>query len=271
MFSKDAVNRVYVENAPGLAAQLASNAYDYALIATEDARGYRLARASGAKRRIGFENGWGKPFKTLWARFLCTRTVHRTAGLDPRAPHETQVLFALGTDIVGDVQPSRDAKLLRRFVIDSEPAPDERIVMQVTAKWERLGAALEDVAALARDLASRHPARFLAAESEREYAQRFAAAADVTVEYFAELDPWKIAIASAKALVAPDSGAVHVAGMTGTPTVAVFAAANFALQTARWSPWAAPYRLVKLEAGWPVSARDALEVLLRDKAATGRA
>jgi len=270
IFSKDAVNRVYVEDA-GLAARLASNAYDYALIATEDARGYRIARSSGAKRRIGFENGWGKPFKTLWARSLCTRTVHRTAGLDPRAPHESQVLFALGADIVGDTRPSRDAKLLRRFVIDSEAAPDERIVMQVTSKWERLEAAPEDVAALARDLVSRYAVRFVAAENEREYAQRFAAAAGVTIEYFAELTPWKAAIASAKALVAPDSGAVHVAGMTRTPTVAVFAAANFALQTARWSPWAAPYRLVKLEGGWPVSAREALEDLLRDIASLGRA
>ncbi len=267
VFSKDAVNAVYRSDDADLAAKLAANAYDYALIATEDAGGYRLARATGARRRIGFENGWGKPLKTLWARLLCTRTVHRTAGLDPRAPHESQVLFTLGSEIVGDLQPSRDAKILRRFVIDAEPAPDERIVMQVTAKWDRLGAAFGDVADLARRLKQRPAMRFVAAESEREYAQRFAAVADVAVEYFAELAPWKTAIASAKALVAPDSGAVHVAGMTATPVVAVFAAAHFALQTGRWSPWAAPYRLVKLEAAWTLVAENALEDLLRDTAA----
>lgn len=270
VFSKDAVNAVYAGDAASLVAKLAENAYDYALIATEDAEGYRLARATGARRRIGFENGWGKPLKTLWARFLCTRTVHRTAGLDPRAPHESQVLFTLGGDIVGDLQPSRDAKILRRFVIDAETAPDERIGMQVTAKWDRLGASLRDAADLARRLKQRHAMRFVAAESEREYAQRFAAAADVTVEYFAELAPWKNAIASAKALVAPDSGAVHVAGMTGTPIVAVFGSAHFALQTGRWSPWAAPYRLVRIESDWPVSVENALEDLLRDTPATHR-
>ena len=267
VFSKDAVNAVYTGDDANLVSKLAENAYDYALIATEDAGGYRLARATGARRRIGFENGWGKPLKTLWARFLCTRTVHRTAGLDPHAPHESQVLFTLGGDIVGELQPSRDAKILRRFVIDAEPAPDERVVMQATAKWDLLGAALRDVVDLARRLQQRHAMRFVAAESERDYAQRFAAAADVPVEYFSELAPWKSAIASAKALVAPDSGAVHVAGMTGTPVVAVFAPAHFALQTGRWSPWAAPYRLVKIESDWPVSAENALEDLLLDKPA----
>ncbi len=270
VFSKGAVNAVYTGGAANLVAKLVENAYDYALIATEDGAGYRLARATGARRRIGFENGWGKPLKTLWARLLCTRTVHRTAGLDPRAPHESQVLFALGNDLVGDSQPSRDAQLLRRFVVDAEPSRDERIVMQVTAKWDRLGAALREVVDLARRLKQRHDMRFVAAARERPYAQRFAAAADATVDYFTELAPWKNAIASAKALVAPDSGAVHVAGMTGTPVIAVFAPAHFALQTGRWSPWAAPYRVVKLENDWPVRAATALEDLLHDTPANHR-
>jgi hypothetical protein len=50
--------------------------------------------------------------------------------------------------------------------------------------------------------------------------------------------------------------------MTGTPVVAVFAQKNFELQTGRWSPWAAPYRLVKLENDWPSSAVSALTELL---------
>lgn len=281
VFSKAAVNAVHVATFPlrdgspearreiaRLGSALAAAHYDYALIATEDLAGYRLARASGARRRIGFENGWGKPLKTLWARLLCTRTVHRTAGLDPRAPHEAQVLFSLGRDIVGDSMVPRDPMRLRRLVVDSDPAPDDRVVFQVTDKWERMGATLADLVALARSLSARHAIRFVAAQSESAYAQEFSKAAGVSIEYFAELAPWKEAIASAKAIVAPDSGAVHVAGMTGTPTVAVFATQNFALQTARWSPWASPYRVVKLETAWPVIAADALEDLLRDTAAT---
>jgi ADP-heptose:LPS heptosyltransferase len=281
VFSKDAVNAVHIATFPlrdaspaarreiaRLGHELAAAHYDYALIATEDLAGYRLARASGARKRIGFENGWGKPLKTLWARLLCTQTVHRTAGLDPRAPHESQVLFSLGRDIVGNSAVPRDPLSLRRFVIDSEPAPDDRILLQITDKWDRLGASLDDLAALARNLSGRHAMRFVAGQSESGYAERFDKAAGVSIEYFKELAPWKEAIASAKAIVAPDSGAVHVAGMVGTPTVAIFAAQNFALQTGRWSPWASPYRVVELENAWPLIACDALEDLLRDTAAT---
>ena len=270
VFSKDAVNAVHIAASPSLEEDLAAAHYDYALIATEDLAGYRLARASRARRRIGFENGWGKPLKTLWARLLCTRTVHRTAGLDPRAPHESQVLFSLGRDIVGNSEVPRDPQRLRRLVIDSEPPPDDRVLLQITGKWDRLGASLDDLVALARNLSSRHAMRFVSAQAESAYAQEFAKAAGVSIEYFQELAPWKDAIASAKAIAVPDSGAVHVAGMVGTPTVAVFAAQNFALQTGRWSPWASPYRVVKLESAWPLIASDALEDLLRDRAATYR-
>ncbi|HEX5275832.1 MAG TPA: glycosyltransferase family 9 protein [Candidatus Rubrimentiphilum sp.] len=258
-FSKSAVDRVYVEE-PGLADRLAQNGYDYALVATEDASGYRLARASGAPNRVGFQNGWGKPLKSLWARLLLTRTVYRTAGLDPRAPHECEVLFQLGADITGASPVPRDAGVLRRFVVDTVPPRDGRVVMQITDKWQRLGAAREDVARLARTLQQRHAIRFAAAESERGYAQELAAAG-ISVEYFHQLGPWKDAIASASAVVAPDSGAVHVAGMTGTPVVAAFAEKRFALQTGRWSPWAAPYKLVEISGDWPNAAGNALDEL----------
>lgn len=241
-----------------LGEQLAAQRYDYALIATEDLAGYRLAAQSRARRRIGFENGWGKPLKTLWARALCTQTVFRTAGLDPRAPHECTVLFQLGRDLIGGEPPPRDAQILASYVIDESPPKTDRIVMQITDKWERLGASDNDVAALASRLAAKYGAQFLASQSEFDYAQRIGGMAHLTIEYYPSIVPWKNTIASAKAIVAPDSGAVHVAGMVGTPVVAVFGEENFALQSARWAPWAAPHRLVKLEPDWPLIALDAL-------------
>lgn len=265
VFSKRAVDRVYIKGSFSAAA-LAQNGYDYALVATEDTLGYRLARDSGAPRRIGFQNGWGKPLKSLWARFLLTRMVYRTAGLDPRAPHECEVLYQLGRDIFGDSPIPRHAEVLRPFVVDTEPARDERIVFQITDKWQRLGAAPTAVTDLVHALLRRHPMRFLAAENERAFAQHLAADAGISVEYFRELGPWKDAIAAAKAVVAPDSGAVHVAGMTGTPVVAVFAQKHFALQTARWSPWAAPYKLVEIVEDWPRAAAAALDELVQSRA-----
>jgi ADP-heptose:LPS heptosyltransferase len=72
-----------------------------------------------------------------------------------------------------------------------------------------------------------------------------------------------MAIAAAPAIVTPDSGALHVAGVVGTPTVAVFPAVrNFALQVARWSPWASPHRVVRAAGDWPVRAGEALAQLL---------
>ena len=77
--------------------------------------------------------------------------------------------------------------------------------------------------------------------AERDYADRFERATGARVDRFERIDDWKSAIASSRAIVAPDSGALHVAGTIGTPVVAVFPdSPQFELQTARWHPWAAP-------------------------------
>ena len=47
--------------------------YSHVLVATEDPGGYRLARAIDAPHRIGFVNGIGKPFKTIWASRMLRR------------------------------------------------------------------------------------------------------------------------------------------------------------------------------------------------------
>jgi ADP-heptose:LPS heptosyltransferase len=225
-----------------------AGSYSHVLVATEDASGYRIAKASGAGHRIGFVNGWGKPLKTLWARSLLTSEKFRAAGLDARAPHESAVLFELGRELLGDTAPSHDATLLAPLVLDNVPPRGTNVVLQVTDKWERLGIPLADVALVAR---ATH-ARAVGAASETSALVRFADAGGGAVERFESLVPWKDAIASAAVVIAPDSGALHVAGMTGTPCVAVFPpTGDFALQTARWSPWAAPHRIVEASSGWP--------------------
>lgn len=226
---------------------VAAGSYTHVLVATEDADGYRIAKGSGAAHRIGFVNGWGKPLKTLWARSLLTGGIFRTAGLDARAPHESDVLFELGRDLLGDATPSRDATLLAPLVLDNVPPRGTDVVLQVTDKWERLGIPLAEVALVAR---ATH-ARAVGAASETSALLRFADAGGGTVERFGTLEPWKEAIASAAVVIAPDSGALHVAGMTGTPCVAIFPpTSDFALQTARWAPWAASHRIVEASSGW---------------------
>jgi len=238
--------------------------YTHALVATEDSAGYRLARWSGARERIGFINGWGKPLKTLWARSLLTGARYRSAGPDARAPHECEVLFGLGATLLGaDARPTRDVALLRPLVIEGAAPSDARVAFQVTDKWDRLNVSFEQVVECARAF-GRHYLHAFASRREMDYARRFEQASGIRVDIFDDVRAWKSAIAAASALIAPDGGAIHVAGMVGTPVAAVFPPQrNFARQTARWSPWASPFRIVRATGKWAHEAADAASELAR--------
>ncbi len=244
-------------------ARLRDNGYSDTLVATEDPGGYRLARVVGSPDRVGFVNGFGKPLKTIWASLTLTRAIVRSAGLDPRAPHECVVLWQLGARLLGNTPIPRDPSVLRPLLLESDVPRGERIAFQVSDKWERLGIEFEQVVRALRAAAKVGNVHAIAASNESAYAARVEAASGITVERFGALPPWKEAIANAAAIVAPDSGAVHVAGMVGTPSVAVFPPIrNFELQLARWAPWAAPYRALRAEGDWPDQVRGALHDLL---------
>ncbi|HVR45187.1 MAG TPA: glycosyltransferase family 9 protein [Candidatus Binatia bacterium] len=246
-----------------LGRSLRAHDYSHVLVATEDPGGYRLAGAVAAPTRIGFSNGWGKPFKSLWARRFLTATIYRSAGVDRRARHECDVLFGLGAPLIGEERPTKDASELRTLVLEREPQPDERVAVQITTKWERLDIPLEHVVELVRRLAASAELRLLSARAEAPYAERVAQATDAAIDYFDDLVEWKAAIGAAPALVAPDSGAMHVAGTVGTPVVGVFPPGrNFALQVDRWAPWAARHRIVGAGDCWPERAAGALADLL---------
>lgn len=258
--SSTRANRSAIER---LGHELRGQNYSHVLVATEDPAGYRLAGAVHAPVRIGFADFLGKPFKALWSRRLLTNTIYRSAGLDPRAPHECEALYRLAAPIVGEEAPTRDPAALRPLVLENEPTPDERIAVQITDKWERLGIGLDDVVNATRRFAAIGPLHLLSARGESAYARRIAQATGFDVTYFDRLEPWKAAIGAATAIVTPDSGALHVAGMIGTPVVAVFPPdRSYALNVARWAPWAASHRIVRADAGWPVRAGDALVQLL---------
>jgi ADP-heptose:LPS heptosyltransferase len=243
--------------------ELRPHGYSHVLVATEDPGGYRLAGGVGAPARIGFADLWGKPLKALWSRRWLTGSIYRSAGLDPRGPHECEVLFRLGATLVAGQRPTRDLAELRSLVLEREPMPDERVAVQLTDKWERLGIPFPDVVELIRRLAAGGTPHLLCAQREALYGERIAESTGLGVSYFDELEPWKAAIGAAAAIVTPDSGALHVAGMIGTPVVGVFPPEpRYALQVARWAPWAAPHRIVRAGSDWPSRACDALAHLL---------
>lgn len=246
-----------------LAAELSSRGYTHALVATEDPSGYRLARSAQIPKRIGFINGWGKPFKTLWVRGAMTQTIYRPAGPDVRALHECQVLFELGRGLVAETSPTTSIERLRPLVLDTEGPPDPRVAFQVTDKWERLGMPLDAVVAAFREAGKTQAIVPLAAAHEHGYIERFERLSGAIVVRFERTAQWKAAIGRARAAIAPDSGALHVAGTVGTPVVAIFPDdPQFELQTARWHPWASPYRIVRAGDGWPESVARSLRDVL---------
>lgn len=248
-FAPGAVRSVEIAASLRSAASLKRRNYSHVLVATEDASGYRLARYAGAPSRVGFANGLGKPLKTLWVRTVLTQTLYRPAR-DLRGIHECNVLYELGRTLVGDEQPSQDSAVLRTLILREVPPRSDRVALQITGKWLRSGAALSDVVSLVKRVRKGSGVQLIAAGREARFADEVAVASGTTIELFDSLEPWKDAIASAKALIAPDSGATHVAGMVGTPVVAGFPDRLFDVQVARWHPWAAPYRAVRLVDGW---------------------
>jgi ADP-heptose:LPS heptosyltransferase len=243
--------------------ELRVHGYSHVLVATEDPSGYRLAQAVGAPVRVGFADPVGKPFKAFWSRRLLTATIYRSAGLDRRGPHECEVLFGLGAPLIGPERPTRELGELRPLLLDREPAPDDRIAVQITDKYDRLGISTSDVVEMIGRLEGAATLHLLSARSEAEYAERIAAKTGLAVSYFDDNEAWKTEIAAATAIVTPDSGALHVAGMIGTPVVAIFPPQrSYALQVARWAPWAAPHRIVRSDPGWPTRVNDALAYLL---------
>jgi ADP-heptose:LPS heptosyltransferase len=215
------------------AGEIAARRYDVALIASEEPEAYELA--APVPRRIGFTTGWAKPFKSAWIRRRVTTAIPRAATVRGADAHEVEIMMRLGADLVA-APPERDAARLRRWIAGAAPPPERRgIVVQLGSKWNALGIAAPALARMTAALRERG-ARFLAAPGERSAVQaQFPALA---VEAPGGTRAWIAAIDAAAALVSPDTGAAHLAGMIGVPVVDVFPDAHFAAQTRRWRPWA---------------------------------
>lgn len=224
-------------------------AYDAALIASEEPQAYTFAKRAGIPRRAGFYNGWQKPFKSLWARAQLTNAMYRSASLPLHPEEEPRTLFRLGAGLHAEVEPTREVARLRPLILDEEPQRGEKTLVQLTGKWIANGRTVDLVAAWLRELFAHRPCRAVAAESERGALEPLAQAAGLDVTYFANTRMWVRAIAGAPLVITPDTGAAHVAGMTGTPVVDIFESENFVRYAARWAPWAAPMRLLSYSEG----------------------
>lgn len=235
--------------------------YDAAIIATEEVAGYEIARASGAHVRVGFWHRIEKPFKSLWQRAQVTHAVYRPAARKRRPLHEAVTLYSLARALGAPAEPSTDAAVLRGWV-NADPAgslPDgaDTLGVQIAPKLATEGwgpAALSALIAAAIAHSGLTRCALLASEKDKALAGAIlsnlsagmSSGGSVALHPPTAIGPWLGAIASLAALITPDTGAAHAAGMLGVPVVDLFGAADFEELSSRWRPWAAPSRcLVK--------------------------
>jgi ADP-heptose:LPS heptosyltransferase len=231
--------------------------YDVAVVATEEVAGYEIARSTGAHIRVGFWHRFEKPFKSLWQRAQLTRAVYRPAARTRTPSHEAVTMYALARALGAAPEPVADAAVLRAWV-NADPAGavqdgEMTLGVQIASKLATSGwgpaalAALIDAAVAYAGLAR---CVLLASESEAPLARAIldhmpaaqSSSGAVRLQAPTDVPRWLGAIASLGALISPDTGAAHAAGMLGVPVVDLFDSANFAELSSRWRPWAAPTR-----------------------------
>lgn len=263
LFSKQMVDQIYVyeraRNEAVVCADLRSAHYTHALIATEEPAGYRIAHASRATRRAGFWHRFEKTFKSLWQLMQVTDAVYRPAAWVDEPEHEVAAIYRLAQRL-GAAQPIPSDPATLRAWIDVAQG-DERadgprtLAFQITPKLTAQGwdmRALASFAVAALDASGFERIIFLASASDEELARSImehirrddVASGRVALAPPGPMRTWMASISSAGALITPDTGAAHAAGILGVPVVDLFDAERFEQLSCQWRPWAAPSRCI---------------------------
>jgi ADP-heptose:LPS heptosyltransferase len=235
--------------------EIRSAAYDVALIVSEEPDAYLLPREAGIARRIGFVNGFAKPFKTLQYGASLSRAIVRSASREGAREHEVETIFRLGAGLCAEAEPTRDVARLRPLVLDDEAPFHGKMVVQLSAKFAEAGLDAAAFAALTQAFV-RGGDEPLCLCDDVAFADAVIARGGCASRVAASLPEWKAALAGARVVVTPDSGASHVAGMLGVPCVAILPPViGAAHDLLRWKPWTAPSRtLVAVELAVPYGA-----------------
>jgi ADP-heptose:LPS heptosyltransferase len=85
----------------------------------------------------------------------------------------------------------------------------------------------------------RYDALLIAPAHDEALMQKLSCESGVPYRVFANTADWRLAITGLRALVTPDCGAAHIAGMAGVPCIDVFTLSPYTARNARrWRPWA---------------------------------
>ena len=255
------VERVHVfgrdASIDAIAPELEAAGYTHALVATEEVVGYRLARASNARRRAGFWHRLDKPFKSLWQFSQLTERIYRPAAWTARPEHEVETLYRLALAFGAAPPAPADAAALRTWLALDPPAPRQAartaLGFQVTGKlvsgdWGP--EALARLCAAAYTASGLPEMTLVVAPGDEGLARALLEDLPSSARERALLVPpsglpqWLGAIDSLAALVTPDTGAAHAAGMLGVPVIDIFDGPRFDQLSRQWRPWAAPHQCV---------------------------
>jgi ADP-heptose:LPS heptosyltransferase len=287
LFSRKRMDAVHVYDGAAseadVAAELRRAGYSDAMIATEEPVGYRLARESGAGRRAGFWHRFEKTFKSIWQFTQLTNAVYRPAAWVSRPEHEVDALYRLARALGARLPIPEDAPALRAWLDVSDAAPRvgaDTFAFQISSRFTRNGwgpAATAGFASAAIErsplprcalLAGPHDEGLARAVMEQLPSGLVASGRAIFVPP-AGMSSWLASIAAAGALVTPDTGAAHAAGILGVPVVDIFDPERFDQLSRQWRPWAAPSRCIvkpHFQTGEDVAlgakAADALRALL---------
>lgn len=251
-----AVERIHIftgQTNSGFIHELRAARYTRALIATEEVLGYKLGRLSGAAMRSGFWHGFQKPFKSLWQRAQLSAPVYRPAAWTKAPEHEVVTLYRLAQALGASGNPPRDPISLRTWLhiersTKTEPARDA-LAFQINGKlfaggWGPsaiagfVGAVLASSGFDSGVLVAAAQDEGLACSVLEHLPLGLQNSKRLRIIASLELPQWLDALDSVGALVTPDTGAAHVAGMLGAPVVDLFEEPDFQRLSKQWHPWA---------------------------------
>lgn len=277
LFSRARVANIHVlvseeaETVSAMAIELRSRRYTEAIVATEEPVGYALAQRSHARRRAGFWHRFEKPFKSLWQFAHLTEAVYRPAAWVESPEHEVKEMHRLAARLGAASAPTTDPTVLRRWLdVDDEPPHETAgaIAVQIASKWFARGwdaKAIADMTAAVVETTALRRCVLLAGPDDAGHAREVMEALPagmretgaIRLAAPAALRRWLGAVATATALLTPDTGAAHAAGMLGVPVIDVFEEARFEQLSRQWRPWASPSRcLARPDNAGSSTARD---------------
>jgi ADP-heptose:LPS heptosyltransferase len=257
----DRVEHIHVYDASGpldgVCEDVQARGYTRALIATEEVAGYELGRCSHAGKRAGFWHGWQKPFKSMWQRAQVSDAVYRPAAWTKQPEHEVATMYRLAIALgASPPVPDTPRELAAWLRTEDSPASQESggaLAFQITPKLLAGGwgpTALARCVATALDRSGCSRAVLIASRDDESLAcsvlEHLPAALrdNGTVRMLSSLSVprWLGVLARVGALVTPDTGAAHVAGMQGVAVVDLFDEDGFERLSQQWHPWAGAWR-----------------------------